>query len=111
MLVYPNQRIFTVHRTSVKKYFTALGNDYAIDMIRNLSPSEFTVLYYLLMKIPSTEYALTPKDIAKDVRLAYTTIRDTIIPSLIEKGYIKNISGNRYVVTDNPNIDISELIP
>lgn len=79
-------------------------------MLWELTPSEFTVLVYLLAKIPNTEYALSPKDISSHLNLAKKTISDRIIPSLIKKNYITQIKGNRYLVTDVPCKNLKEIL-
>ena len=107
-LTYPNQRIITVHRSRADKYYLKISNDCLADMFRDLSPSEFTVMIYLLDKIPNAEYPLSPKEISNAIRLSERTIREKTIRSLIKKGYITKVKGNRYRVTDystNRNTD------
>lgn len=100
-ITYPNQKIITIERTRADKYYTKLSNDCIAQMQRDLKTSEFSVMIYLLTKIPDTEYPLSPQEIANQIEdLSVRTIRDQTIPSLIKKGYITQVQGNRYKVTD-----------
>lgn len=100
-IAYPNQKIITVQRTPADRYYTKLSNDCIAQMQRDLTTSEFAVQVFLLAKIPDSEYALSPQEIANQIEdLSVRTIRDRIIPSLVKKGYITQVQGNRYKVTD-----------
>ena len=107
---FANQKILIVKRTGTLKNYTKFNNDSLAQMLWELTPSEFTVLVYLLTKIPNTEYALSPKDLSSRMNLAAKTISDRIIPSLIKKNYITNIKGNRYLVTDVPCKNLKEIL-
>ena len=91
-ITYPNQKIITVERTRVDKYYTKLSNDCISQMQMDLTTSEFSVMIFLLTKIPDTEYPLSPQEIANQIEdLSVRTIRDKTIPSLIKKGYITHV--------------------
>lgn len=100
---YKNQKSISVQRTNVDKYYTKFSNDCLDEMQRNLTTSEFSVMIRLLMNVPDKFFDLSPKKLSEQMDLSPRTIRETIIPTLIKKGYITQINGNKYRVTDTPS--------
>jgi hypothetical protein len=104
MIVYPNQKIVTVHKAVVdeKNIYMRLNKKAMIEACKNLSGLELNAFLYLSSNQDKYELALSTEDMSQQMGGSVRSYQNAI-RTLIKKGYLVKNHKNRYDFYDFPD--------
>lgn len=107
VMVYPNQKIVTVHKAPANKenVYGVLNKAAAYAALQNLTHNEMRVFLYLALNQPGYCMALSTSDIATNVGSTEDGMRKAV-QGLIKKGYLVLNHGRTYDFYEEP-----EMVP
>lgn len=97
VLIYPNQKIVTVHKEPADKnhVYGLINKEAAMTALRELSPNEIKLFMYIAFNQEGFQMALSTADIARVTGANVDGIR-TAVRGLIKKGYLIENDGQYY---------------
>ena len=109
VIVYPNQKIVTVHKAPANKenVYGVLNKAAAFSALQNLTHNELKVFMYLALNQPDYCMALSTSDIAAKVGSTEDGMRKAI-QGLIKKGYMVQEQGRAYAFYENLETGLTE---
>lgn len=109
VVVYPNQKIVTVHKAPANKenVYGVLNKAAAFSALQNLTHNELKVFLYLALNQPDYCMALSTSDIAAKVGSTEDGMRKAV-QGLIKKGYMVQEQGRAYAFYENPETVLTE---
>ena len=104
MIVYPNQKIVTVHKAPADKdhFYGILNKEALFNACRELTSNELKVFLYAAANQSGYQMALSTTAIAAQVGSTVDGIR-TAIRGLVKKGYMVQDHGNYYTFYELPH--------
>ena len=109
VVVYPNQKIVTVHKAPANKenVYGVLNKAAAFSALQNLTHNELKVFMYLALNQPDYCMALSTSDIAAKVGSTEDGMRKAV-QGLIKKGYMVQEHGRAYAFYENLETGLTE---
>lgn len=109
VIVYPNQKIVTVHKAPANKenVYGVLNKAAAFSALQNLTHNELKVFMYLALNQPDYCMALSTSDIAAKVGSTEDGMRKAV-QGLIKKGYMVQEQGRAYAFYENMETGLTE---
>ena len=109
VIVYPNQKIVTVHKAPANKenVYGVLNKAAAFSALQNLTHNELKVFMYLALNQPDYCMALSTSDIAAKVGSTEDGMRKAV-QGLIKKGYMVQEQGRAYAFYENLETGLTE---
>ena len=109
LMVYPNQKIVTVHKAPANKenVYGVLNKAAAFSALQSLTHNELKVFMYLALNQPDYCMALSTSDVADKVGSTEDGMRKAV-QGLIKKGYIVQEHGRVYAFYENPQTELIE---
>ena len=103
-LVYPNQKIVTIHKTPVdaQNIYLRIKKEAMQNASRNLSGEEFRAFMYLASNQDNYEMALSTEDMAAKMGGSIRGMQSAV-RKLIKKGYLVQQHKNHYDFYESPN--------